>query len=376
MKKFFIFCISVICLIIFFVMTYSKSTEDVVLKFSTWGSASEMSILAPIIKDFENSHKGVKVEVLHIPQDYFQKLHLLFASNMEPDVVLINNQNIPVYSKFLTNLEEIIDKKNYYNKSIECMTYENKLYAVPRDCSGLVIYYNKDIFDKYGVSYPTTTWSLDDLLNTSKKLTKNGCWGISYEPSIYYALPFMHTFGGGVYNGTGYIGENKDTVKGLNFYNDLAYKYHYAPMPSEVGSKTLAQMFLEGNLAMHLSGRWMIPKYRTSAKFRWDVVNFPDYKATNDATGWAISKRSHNKKLAKEFVQYLSSRNSINKFSEDGLIVPARKDVANSKMFLTGEPKNSKVFIDSVEKANITIVGKNFNRDIDRLNEKYFNEAK
>ena len=72
-------------------MTYSKSTDDVVLKFSTWGSASEISILAPIIKDFENSHKGVKVEVLHIPQDYFQKLHLLFASNMEPDVVLINN---------------------------------------------------------------------------------------------------------------------------------------------------------------------------------------------------------------------------------------------------------------------------------------------
>ena len=45
-------------------------------------------------------------------------------------------------------------------------------------------------------------------------------------------------------------------------------------------------------------------------------------------------------------------------------------------MFLTGKPKNSKIFIDSVEKANITIVGKNFNRDIDRLNEKYFNEAK
>ena len=50
--------------------------------------------------------------------NYFQKLHLLFASNMEPDVVLINNQNIPVYSKFLTNLEEIIDS---YIKKIDKM---------------------------------------------------------------------------------------------------------------------------------------------------------------------------------------------------------------------------------------------------------------
>ena len=92
-------------------MTYSKSTEDVVLKFSTWGSASEMSILAPIIKDFENAHNGVRVEVLHIPQDYFQKLHLLFASHMEPDVMLINNQNIPIYEKFLCNLDGVFDKK-------------------------------------------------------------------------------------------------------------------------------------------------------------------------------------------------------------------------------------------------------------------------
>lgn len=376
MKKFLVVCISFIALLIISIMKFYSPMDEVVLRFSTWGSASEMAILNPIIKEFEESHKGVRVEVLHIPQDYFQKLHLLFASNMEPDVLLINNQNIPVYAKFLSDLDAVVDKNVYFNKSIECMSYGGKLYAVPRDCSGLVIYYNKDIFDKCGVPYPIKSWSLDDLLKTSQKLTKNGGWGISYEPVMYYALPFIHSFSGGIYDEKGYVGESNNTVKGLNFYKDLAYRYHCAPMPSEVGSKTLAQMFLEGKIAMHLSGRWMTPKYRTCAKFRWDVVNFPNFKATNDATGWAISKRSKNKELAKEFVDYLSSKESIEKFAGDGLIVPARKDVANSRRFLEGEHKSSNVFVMSVEKSDITRVGKNFNRDVDRLNEKYFNEAK
>lgn len=357
-------------------MTYSKSTEDVVLKFSTWGSASEMSILAPIIKDFENSHKGVKVDVLHIPQDYFQKLHLLFASNMEPDVMLINNQNIPIYEKFLCNLDGVFEKKLYFDKSIDCMSYNGKIMAVPRDCSSLVVYYNKDIFDRYGVDYPKKTWNLNDLFNVAQKLSKNGTWGISYEPNLYYALPFVHSFGGGVFDDKGFVGESNSTKSGIKYYKDLAFKYHYAPTPSEVGSKTLAQMFLEGRIAMHLSGRWLTPKYRNCANFSWDVVNFPDYKATNDATGWAISKRSKNKKLAEEFVLYLSSKKSIEKFSKNGLIVPARKDVANSKTFLDGNPNSSRIFIEAVENSRITRVDKSFNQEVDRLNEKYFNEAK
>ena len=70
----------------------SKSDNDVVLQYASWGSKSEVDILKPILSDFEKSHEGVKVEFMHIPQNYFQKIHLLFASNTAPDVIFINNQ--------------------------------------------------------------------------------------------------------------------------------------------------------------------------------------------------------------------------------------------------------------------------------------------
>lgn len=363
MKKFIFICA---CISLFVSGCCFNPDEKEVIKFSTWGSASEMAVLKPVINDFESENPGIKVEVLHIPQDYFQKLHLLFASKTEPDVLLINNQNIPVYSKFLCGLNEFVEKSDYFKNPIDSLSQDDVLYAIPRDCSGLIIYYNKDIFDKNGVKYPCENWSIEDLIRISQMLTNSLNWGISYEPSIYYAQPFMHYFGGGVH-----IGESVQSKKGVELYKSLAYVLHCTPMPSEVGSKTLAQMFLEGKLAMHISGRWLVPKYRTCARFNWDVVNFPQYAATCDSTGWAISKRSKHIESARKFVMYLSCRESIERFSESGLIVPARKDVAYSKSFFQG-----KYFIKSVMNSDITKVNLHYNRDVERLNDLYFNTGR
>ena len=48
------------------------------IQFATWGSKTEMSIIKPIVDDYNKTH-DIKVELIHIPQNYFQKLHLLFA---------------------------------------------------------------------------------------------------------------------------------------------------------------------------------------------------------------------------------------------------------------------------------------------------------
>lgn len=51
---------------------FSKSTKTTV-QFASWGSESEISILKPILKDFEKENPDIKVDFMHIPQNYFQK---------------------------------------------------------------------------------------------------------------------------------------------------------------------------------------------------------------------------------------------------------------------------------------------------------------
>ncbi len=373
MKKF-IYLISFFILILFTGCT--KQDDRVVIQFASWGSQSEVEILKPILAEYENQNPNIKIDFLHIPQNYFQKIHLLFASNLAPDVIFINNLNIPVYSDFLEDLSSDINREAFYEKTLSALSYEGRLLAVPRDVSTLVVYYNKTLFDKYKINYPSKQWNFNDLIKIGLKFKSHGIFGISFDENELYYLPYLMSNGGGILSDDlkYQIIDNEKSKEGLKFYADLRNKYNIAPKKSQSASATMAQMFLQQKLAMHLSGRWMVPKYRSSADFDWDVINFPSGKEGSivslDASGWAISKTSKNKSEAIKFIQYLSSKENISKMTESGLITPARIDVADSSVFLNGKPNSSGIFLETVKTAKPTPVSKNYNELTDSLSDK------
>lgn len=349
-----------------------------VIQFASWGSKSEIDILKPLLEDFETQNPDIKIEFMHIPQNYFQKIHLLFASNTSPDVIFINNLFLPVYANAGV-LEDLsgtdINRNDFYEKSLESLSWNGKLFAVPRDVSNLVIYYNKDLFKSAGIAYPANDWTFDDFLTAAKKLThRPDIFGISFEEDSLFYLPYLMSEGGGILSDdlSRLTIDEPASQKGLKFYADLRKKYHVAPQKSESASATMAQMFLQGRLAMHLSGRWLVPKYREEAVFEWDVAPFPKGDAGSvvpmDASGWAISKTSKHKPEALKLIKFLSSKNSIEKLTKSGLIIPARKDCANS-VLNEKKPANSQVFIDVINTSKPTPVSVNYNEINDKIKE-------
>lgn len=354
-----------------------KQDSRTTVQFASWGSKSEIDILKPLLSEFEKENPDIKVDFMHIPQNYFQKIHLLFASNTAPDVIFINNLYLPIYAN-AGLLEELNTDDNFYPQSLNALSWQGKLYAIPRDVSNLVIYYNKDMFLKKHIPFPKQNWTFDDFLQTSKKLTDKNTFGISFEEDPLFYLPYLMS------NGGGFLPEeiNKaESQEAINFYADLRNKYHTAQKKNESASATMAQLFLQERIGMYLSGRWMVPKLREEASFDWDIAQFP--KGTKgsivqlDASGWAISKSSKHKAEALKLINYLSDEKSIEKFTQSGLIVPARKDVANSQSFLNGQkPKNAKVFIEIIETSKPTPVTVNYREILDNLKndmEKRFN---
>ena len=312
------------------------------LNFSSWGSITETQIISNLITDYEKENPNIKINFIHIPQNYFQKIHLLFASSTAPDVIFMNNLYLPLYSNQLEALDDVINIREYYSQAIGALSYEGKLYAVPRDISNFVFYYNKDITGEINPN-----WTFEDFENLIQKTTDKNHYGVSFERDIYWASPYTTTLG---------------FDKGINFYKSLEGKY--TPTPAQVGSSTLAQMFIDGKLGLYLSGRWMYPKITETAKFPYGVVTFPGV-VTADASGWAISKNSKHKVEAVKFVQYLSSNKSIDYFTQTGLIVPARIDSAKNI--------KEKAFIDAIDKSVPNNVDKNFSKKRDELNKQLFN---
>ena len=432
MRKIFVF--TAICL--FFLCGCTPKDDRISIQFASWGSKSEIDILKPILSDFEKENPDIKVDFMHIPQNYFQKIHLLFASNTAPDVIFINNLYLPIYANAgvletvgqlnsqtakssgkwkmesgklvnsislapcgrgqncLVNDSELSNSgeglsdnfqlstfnfqpSDYYPQALNALSYNGKLYAIPRDVSNLVIFYNKDMFRQKGIPLPAKDWTFDDFLKIAQKLSGNGTFGINFEENPMLYLPYLMSEGGGILPDE----INKpESQKALKFYADLRNKYHVAPKKSEIASATSAQMFLQGKIGMYLSGRWMVPKFREECGFDWDVINFPNGKYGSivpmDASGWAVTKSSKHKKEAFMLVEYLSSKSSSEKFAKSGLIVPARIDSANA--ILDGKkPRNAQTFLDIVKTSKPTPVTVDYNEIIDKLkqqNEKLFNE--
>ena len=365
LKKF----IPILLLLVLICGGCAQKDTRTVIEFASWGSKSEIDILKPILSDFEKENPEIKIDFMHIPQNYFQKIHLLFASNTAPDVIFINNLYLPIYANANLLEELTVNQNDFYPQALEALSWNGKLYAIPRDVSNLVVFYNKDLFDRKNITYPASEWNFDDFLKTAQKLTDKNTFGVSFEEDPLFYLPYLMSNGGGILPSEI---EKKGSQYGLNFYADLRKKYHVAPLKSESASATMAQMFLQQKLGMYISGRWMVPKLRNEADFDWDVTQFP--KGTNgsivqlDASGWAIAKSSKHKEEAQKLVNYLASSKNSEKFATNGLIVPARKDASRSKYFLDGQkPVHSKIFLDIIETSKPTPVTVNYREITDKL---------
>ena len=368
-----------------------KKDGKTAIRFSSWGSESEMAILKPILSEFEKENRDLKVELIHIPSNYFQKLQLMIASNLTPDVMFLNNLNGPIYAEgnTLTDISRLIKndshdlQKSFFKESLEALTYKGKLYAIPRDISNLVIFYNKDLFDEYKVPYPKSNWTYNDFLSTAQKLTHDtnndnrpDIFGFGFEELSLFWTPFLWSNGGGIISSDLKTVEiNKpESIKSIQFYADLRNRYHVAPKKDESASAKMSQFFIQGKLAMQINGRWAVPRYRKDLNFRWDIAPFPNGTKGSivdaDASGWAISESSSHKKEAWRLIKFLSSKKTILKFTQDGLIVPARIDAAYSETFLSKDqdPKNSRLFIDIIPHSKPTPANQNYQEILDALN--------
>ena len=341
------------------------------ITFSTWGSPEEMTILKPLLDQFQHDHPEITLKTLHVPDKYFQKLHALLAANLAPDVMFLNNINFPVYASndaFL-DLGPYLQKSaslkaaDFYPQTLEGFRWNGQIQGIPRDASNLVVFYNKDLFDKAHVAYPAPGWTREQMVETAKKLTidadRDGHpeqFGISFQNYFLFWVPYVWSSGGDLFSPdrNSFTLDDPAALAGLQFHADLRHKYHVAPTAAEAGSTKMSQFFVQGKLAMVLNGRWAVPLYRQNLTFKWDIAPFPKGPAGSivdaDASGWVVSRHCANPDKAWQLVEFLAGKQASEAFTRPGLIIPARKDVAESPVFMSpGQPPaHARVFLEAL----------------------------
>ncbi len=123
--------------------TTSFAKDPIVLQFTVWDGDRSLPVIKQLIATFEADNPGIKVKLEPIPdyQIYHQKMLLLYAANVPPDVAMMD---MPHYQA-LASKDAILplnpfmdatpgfDIKEYYKPIVDAHSYNGKLYVLPRD---------------------------------------------------------------------------------------------------------------------------------------------------------------------------------------------------------------------------------------------------
>jgi len=141
-----------------------------------------------VTRSIRAKYPNVKLEFMTNYKLEDKTLRDLIASGDVPDIFDVATTHIPIILDydFPMDLEPIIKKYNVNISHIDqealkdIRAYNGKQMMIPTNLTPpMALFYNKDLFDRYGVPYPKAGNTWDDLMETAKKLSRSD-GGVNY----------------------------------------------------------------------------------------------------------------------------------------------------------------------------------------------------
>jgi len=349
----------------------SAQTQTLRISLFTWVRPQEERANQALIKEFEQAHPQIQVELINEPgPQAMQKLLGMIAAGEAPDVMSIHGAMfVPLAAKgALLDLDPLIkqdkafDLPDFYPRLLNLCRWNKKLYSLPRYASVYVLFYNKDLFDAAGVPHPGASWTWDDYLAAAKRLTVTGAnpadrrWGCAIDFWGARIDPWIWQNGGEVLDPTHTrcLLNSPEDVEALQFLVDLKDKYKVA-RPTQPGeSRETREWFRDGKIAMLQSGAWDIQTFQESKTLHWEVAALP--RKVRQATllgteNYGIAASSKHPEAAWELFKFLLSPRSQQVMADKLDKQPSRRSVANGPYLAAKVPYNRRVLVDALDYA-------------------------
>ena len=264
------------------------AAQEGTLRLLTTHGAVQQPVIKASLDRFRQKYPKITVQHEDITEGYYDKLNTQVASGTLPDVV--NLRTFDMYDWFrkkslldLTpyiNSDQEFDVKKIVRPILESCYQEGKYWGMPYDASVVVLFYNKDMFDKAGVKYPDASWTWDKVTEAAKAMTggsgATATFGLASPPPMNSWLfePFLHQAGARFANKerTSFMTDTPEAVNAIQWVTDLVLKHKVAPTPEQ---GTAINLFNVGRGGMVFNGQWNIPGFREALKFNWDISPLP-----------------------------------------------------------------------------------------------------
>ena len=301
------------------------------ITYWSWTPSAEAQVAA-----FQAKYPNVKVNLVNAgtnTEEYTKLQNAIKAGSGAPDVVQIEYYAFPQFALS----DSLLDLSSYGFGDLEsayasgpwgAVDFDGKIYGLPQDSGPMALFYNKTVFDQYGITAPKT-W--DEYYAAAQKLH-------AADPTKYitadtgdsgFTTSMIWQAGGTPFkaDGTNVTIDLQDagSKKFAENWNRLIEGGLLSSTPS--WSDEWFKGLGDGSIASLVIGAWMPGVLESSVKDgagNWAVAPIPTYDgkpatAENGGGGQAVTKQSKNPALAAGFLKWLNNdEESLQIFAESG----------------------------------------------------------
>ncbi len=320
----------------------SSSKGPVTVQVWTAMTGKPATNFQQIVNDYNKSQSKYKV-VATSQGNYTQlnqKIMAAAKSNTLPALAQLSYVNTPdlVKNQLLQPLNSYINGKNGLSKSQlddiypafrESMQYKGKYYTIPFNKAPRVLFYNKKLLDKYGLSVPKT-W--EDVVNDAAKVKNDGIVGLGFDKNCDIGFTgIIQEFGNPLITKDLRVNFDTPTTKNaMNFFVDNIKKGYMQTAGSDI---YYYKIFLNGKSLFYFGSSSNIPTIVANAPqgFEWGTTGVPSengkqVSAIGGADLMMMKNVSKDEQAgAWDFMKYIISPKVTAKWSELSGYVPVVK---------------------------------------------------
>ncbi len=325
------------------------------VQIEVWSGQADAAqkVIDGLAKEFEQAHPNVSINIspgASSTDQLLQKLSAGFAGDRYPDMSYAFGSWAGQLEASGRTLDISADVKKPEVKWDEftaaargtAQPTGKKVIGFPAVVDNIGLLYNKTLFDKAGLAYPTADWTWDDFRTAAKKLTDeaNHIYGYGYsvsgsEETTWQYWPHLWQNGGAILNDDSTKAEFASQAgdDALSFLRSMAVDDKSVYLDQT--DVKFGQLFVNDRIGMITSGPWQLSDLKTGGT-KYGVVPLPgtngDHQTVSGPDIWALFDH-HDKNRAywaTQFAQWLTSAEQDERFNVAIGNLPLRSSEASS----------------------------------------------
>jgi multiple sugar transport system substrate-binding protein len=300
--------------------------------FKHFKPPGEPQHLLNLIERFEQENPGIKVKDEILPASTDEQ-HQYYVTNLEGrakefdlfalDVIWVQEF---IRAGWLLDLTPYIEEEGLQGMlpgPVSAVTYKGKVYAIPWFMDAGLLYYRRDLLEKYDLRPPKTFAQLVSATRTVLDEERDPdllgfiFQGKQYEGLICSIMEFIWGNGGDVISADGQVViDSPEAKEALTFVRDLIHKQKLTPELVTSADEEITRHLFGAGRALFMRNwpyAWnLFQREDSPVKGRVGMTlmpHFPGNKSAATLGGWqlGINPYSRNKEAAVKFVKFMTS---------------------------------------------------------------------